>query len=362
MSFADNDPVPSLRQLRTVRSIERNGSLSGAARELNRTQSAISKALSEMEARLGIRLFDRFAHGVAPTAHGKLLIDRIREAELQFERAARAHKTALRRQPRIQKNPVFTMEISAKRLAAFIAVRETGDVRQAAAVAGVTVSAVYDSLRTLEELLELPLFESAAAGLRSTPFADILASHAQLALSLLRHGIDEIRSIDGTIRGQLIIGTLPYSRTVIVPRAIHRVLLAHGEIAIRTREGPYDVLEAAPSTSSLAQRVNCRQIRRCIPKTCSRMNWPSLAEQVTRLRPANGCQLRRYSTTAGYYRRDQHRHDSCSTGFSLSGVQKSRRRLSRRVPCLRPADYFWKVTASLCCQRTRSNSIRPLVY
>jgi hypothetical protein len=37
--------------------------------------------------------------------------------------------------------------------------------------------------------------------------------HIRLALSLIRHGIDEIRSIDGTVRGRLAIGTLPYSRT-----------------------------------------------------------------------------------------------------------------------------------------------------
>ncbi len=242
---------PSLRQLRTVRSIDRHGSLTGAARALNRTQSAVSKALSELEAHLGVTLFDRFAHGVQPTAHGALLIGRIREAEVQFNLAARAHRAALRRPPRLRQNPLFTMEISAKRLLAFLAVYETCDVRQAAADEGVTPSAIYDSLRALEELLELPLFEPAATGLRSTSFSDVLAMHLRLALSLIRHGIDEIQCLDGNIRGRLMIGTLPYSRTVIVPRAIHHVLLAHSRIAIRTREGPYDVLERALRSGGL---------------------------------------------------------------------------------------------------------------
>jgi len=243
--------LPSLRQLRTVRSIDRHGSLSGAARALNRTQSAVSKALSELEAHLGVPLFDRFAHGVQPTAHGALLIGRIREAEVQFDLAARAHRAALRRPPRLRHNPLFTMEIGAKRLLAFLAVHETREVRRAAAAEDVTPSAVYDSLRALEGLLELALFEPAATGLRSTSFGDVLAMHLRLALSLIRHGVDEIHSLDGTVRGRLIIGTLPYSRTVIVPRAIHHVLLAHSRIAIRTREGPYDVLERALRSGGL---------------------------------------------------------------------------------------------------------------
>ncbi|MEX2495486.1 MAG: LysR substrate-binding domain-containing protein [Woeseia sp.] len=256
MTFADegrepSSDLPSLRQLRTVRSIDRHGSLSGAARALNRTQSTVSKALSELESYLGVPLFDRYAHGVQTTARGGLLIRRIREAEVQFDLAARAQRAVLRSPPSLRHNPVFTMEISARRLLAFLAVHETRDVRQAALAEGVSPSAVYDSLRALEGMLEIPLFEPTATGLRSTAFADVLAMHVQLALSLIRHGIDEIRSLDGTIQGRLIIGTLPYARTVIIPRAIHRVLLAHPRISIRTREGPYDMLERTLRSGSL---------------------------------------------------------------------------------------------------------------
>lgn len=243
--------IPSLRQLRMLRAIDRHGSLSGAARALNRTQSAVSKALSELEAALGVRLFDRRPAGVTPTAHGKRLIERIHEAGAQFDLAARAYRAALRRPPRLQHNPVFTMEIGRRRLSTFLAVHELRDVRLAARAEGITPSAVYDTLRTLEDVLELPLFEPAAAGLRSTVFADVFAMHVRLALSLLRHGVDEIRSAGGRITGRVVVGTLPYSRTLILPRAIHRVLSAHPGIAIGTREGPYDVLETALRSGSL---------------------------------------------------------------------------------------------------------------
>lgn len=235
----------SLKSLRCVRAIADSGSLTTAAETLNRTQSALSKALAELEHRLGVPLFDRYSHGVETTAYGELLVNRIHEAELLLEQAARSHRSNLQSTPQQQHNPLFTLEVSHKRVEAFLAVHELRHVGRAAQKMGLTRAAVYDSLRTLESLLELPLFESSAAGLRSTAYADVLASHLSLAFSLIQHGLDEIASMDGNLRGRLVIGTLPYSRTVLVPRTIHRVLEQHPNLQIATREGPYDVLERA---------------------------------------------------------------------------------------------------------------------
>lgn len=235
---------PSLRQLRAACLIADHGSLTAAASAMNRTQPAITKSLRDLEEQLGVALFDRFAHGMEATPHGKLLIARIREAEAQFEAAGRAY-AQWRREPSPSRNAVFDMQVSRSRLAAFLAVHEARDVTRAAERLGTTRAAIYDSLRTLESLLDLPLFESTASGMRSTGFADLLAMHMTLAFTLIRHGIDEVLSLDGATRGQLVIGTLPYSRTTLVPRAIHRVLRAHPQLRIRTREGPYDVLEQA---------------------------------------------------------------------------------------------------------------------
>jgi LysR family transcriptional regulator of gallate degradation len=235
----------SLKSLRCVRAIADCGSLTLAAETLNRSQSALSKALTDLEQRLGVPLFDRYSHGVETTAYGDLLVHRIHEAELQLQQAARAHRSSLQSPPQQQHNPIFTMEVSRKRVEAFLAVHELRHIGRAAQKIGLTRAAVYDSLRTLESLLEQPLFESTTAGLRSTAYADALATHLSLAFSLIQHGLDEIASVDGSIRGRLVIGTLPYSRTMLVPRSIHRVLEQHPRLQIATREGPYDVLERA---------------------------------------------------------------------------------------------------------------------
>lgn len=235
----------SLRQLRAVRHVAKYGSVSAAAQALNRTQPAVSRSLAELEAQLGVPLFDRLSFGVVPTSHGLQLVERIKEAEREFERARLAYQSSDSRSPSLVRSPVFTMEISLKRLFAFLAVHEHRDVGRAAEANGVTRAAIYNSLKNLETLLGGSLFERSGDGMRPTTAAADLANHLSLACALLQIGLDEVVSGDGEVRGNVVAGTLPYVRTAIIPRAIVRVLQDYPRVQITTREGPYDTLERA---------------------------------------------------------------------------------------------------------------------
>jgi len=61
-----------MRLLRTFESAARLSSFSLAAEELHTTQSSVSRAISDLEYRLGRRLFDRLHRGVRLTAEGEL--------------------------------------------------------------------------------------------------------------------------------------------------------------------------------------------------------------------------------------------------------------------------------------------------
>ncbi len=63
-----------LDHLATIVAIARRASFSAAARDVNKTQAAVSFIVARLERRLERRLFDRSPRGVTPTAHGKLLI------------------------------------------------------------------------------------------------------------------------------------------------------------------------------------------------------------------------------------------------------------------------------------------------
>jgi DNA-binding transcriptional LysR family regulator len=59
--------------LETFRQVARHGSISGAARRLAYTQSAVSRQVAALEVGFGVRLFDRRAGGVQLTEHGRCL-------------------------------------------------------------------------------------------------------------------------------------------------------------------------------------------------------------------------------------------------------------------------------------------------
>lgn len=66
----------NLQKLRHVIAVDRSGSVSGAARLLHVTQSAVTKNVADVEREIGYPLFDRLARGVATTLAGRNFIDR----------------------------------------------------------------------------------------------------------------------------------------------------------------------------------------------------------------------------------------------------------------------------------------------
>lgn len=78
----------TMRHLRMVMAVAEDGSLVAAGRHLNMTQSAITKALQEVEHLLGVPLFERTNRGVRPTIYGQTLAGHARVVSAQFMRAA----------------------------------------------------------------------------------------------------------------------------------------------------------------------------------------------------------------------------------------------------------------------------------
>ncbi|OLF14642.1 LysR family transcriptional regulator [Actinophytocola xanthii] len=89
-----------LRELRYFRAVATEGSLSRAAATLGMAQPPLSRAISQLERRLGVRLLDRDNRGVSPTPAGETLLaetarvlDAVSAAVHRTRRAARANPT-----------------------------------------------------------------------------------------------------------------------------------------------------------------------------------------------------------------------------------------------------------------------------
>ena len=249
----DNFRIPgvSLRHLKSALYVAECKNVTRAANKLNRSQTTITKAICELESTLGTRLFDRAATGMMPTVYGDALARRVRLVVDEFDKAGKSYQELKPGGRHYHSIPVFSLDISYKRLAAFVALYEKRNVTVAAQTLGVSKTAVYNSMRYLEDLLELPLFQSELNGVTPTELASVLVRHTKLAFSQIHHAIDDIANLDGVTQGRVVIGTLPYTRTYLTPVAINRLLEKYPQIDVVTREGPYDILESSLRTGDI---------------------------------------------------------------------------------------------------------------
>lgn len=85
-----------VRHLRIVKAIAKTGTVTGAARRLHLTQPAVSHALADLEARLGLKLFHRKPAGMVITGPGTRILETAAVVLEEVERAEadlRLHRT-----------------------------------------------------------------------------------------------------------------------------------------------------------------------------------------------------------------------------------------------------------------------------
>lgn len=241
----------SLRHLKSAFYVCEYKNVTRAANKLNRSQTAITKAIGELETTLDCVLFDRSSTGMMPTVHGDALAHRVNLALAEFERAGKTYQSYVPEGRPYQSIPVFSMDISYKRLAAFIALFQVRNISEASKILGVTNAAIYSSVRQMEELLDLRLFEREPDGVSPTRFAAVLALHTKLAFAEIRHALEDLASLEGVTKGSVAIGTLPYTRNYMIPRAINRFLDKHPQLGVTTQEGPYKLMQAGLRSGDL---------------------------------------------------------------------------------------------------------------
>ena len=77
----------SLRQMRAFVAVARRASFTGAAKELNLTQSALSLLIKDLESELGVRLIERTTRAVALSDVGRELLPSINQVLQDLDRA-----------------------------------------------------------------------------------------------------------------------------------------------------------------------------------------------------------------------------------------------------------------------------------
>lgn len=78
--MAESEMLSNLMQIRAFCQVVDQGSVSRAADELYRTQSAVTRAIRDLEQALDVPLFERHANGMLLTDFGKCVLPRARRA------------------------------------------------------------------------------------------------------------------------------------------------------------------------------------------------------------------------------------------------------------------------------------------
>jgi DNA-binding transcriptional LysR family regulator len=124
-----------------------------------------------------------------------------------------------------------------RRVRQFLYAYERGSIGQAAQELNVTQPALSKSLRSLEQDLQVKLFERTPLGVVPTVFGEALALHAKAIQSELRNAQNQIEYMRGATRGHVTVGIGPSMAPHLMPTASLRLLEERPGIKLTVREG-----------------------------------------------------------------------------------------------------------------------------
>ncbi|HSI59344.1 MAG TPA: LysR family transcriptional regulator [Ideonella sp.] len=235
--------VERLRSLRCLVAVARQGSAIRAAEAIHLSQPAVTRAVLDLEAYCGLALFERASRGMIATAAGERAAQR---AEMLLQHLARGASEALALAPpqarRAGLPDRFAGAVPAASLKALAAVAISASEARAAEALGISQPAVHRSLHLLEDLAGVALFQKSARGTRLTHSGEALLRRIKLAFAEARAMESDIAAWRGEVRGRVIVGALPLSVSMVLPRAVDAVLRRHPDMEVTVVDGTYESL------------------------------------------------------------------------------------------------------------------------
>jgi LysR family pca operon transcriptional activator len=114
--------------------------------------------------------------------------------------------------------------VKVRHLQTFVEVARQKSVVKAAELLHVSQPAVTKTIRELEEVLGVAVFERDGRGIKITRYGDVFLRHAGAALTALRQGLDSVSHERFGEAPPIRIGALPTVSTRIMPRAVELFL------------------------------------------------------------------------------------------------------------------------------------------
>ncbi|CAM4114591.1 LysR family transcriptional regulator [Acinetobacter pragensis] len=235
----------NLMQLKFFLTVAEFQNISKAAEHLYRTQSAITRAIADLEKQLNAELFERHHNGVILTEIGhhihaqvKSAIEELRQIPLLVHQYK--HQGAA---PSQNINEPFFL-YNTRRLDIFSTLYLTKGMKNTASLLGITQPAVSASVKLLEEALNIELFIRTPNGIKATEICDLLQQNIKRCLNIIHDVPNQTADFIGKLQGTVRIGALPLIRTFLLPKAIASLAAHSPAIRFLTFENAYESLVA----------------------------------------------------------------------------------------------------------------------
>ncbi|WP_330256001.1 LysR substrate-binding domain-containing protein [Nocardia sp. NBC_00565] len=131
-----------------------------------------------------------------------------------------------------------------RHLVLVVTIAEHGSIMRAAEALHVTQPVVTRSLREVEEVLGVPLFDRYSRGVTLNVYGKSFVDHARAVLAQIRHAGEEISLLQSSDLGTVTVGTYLAGSNVLLPRAIAALKSSHPLLTVVVVEATPDVLEA----------------------------------------------------------------------------------------------------------------------
>ncbi|MCG7391115.1 LysR family transcriptional regulator [Pantoea sp. ACRSB] len=235
----DNDI--KIMQLRSLCMVAERGTVSSAAENLFRTQSAITRSIRDLEHTLAVPLFERHASGMLLTEHGKCVLPRAQRAIQELNQIpALLARFKQRESLRDDAEPVWLFNV--RRLQIFLRLYHLHHTQSVASLLNISQPAVSAALKVLEKGAGVALFQRSPKGMIPSAAAREMAPHISRSLNEIRHIPEDLAAQAGVLQGTVNVGALPLCRSTILPRAIARLVAAHPAVKVVTNESAYSAL------------------------------------------------------------------------------------------------------------------------
>ena len=241
-SFRPPRLLEYLRALHCLAAIAQHGSAVKAAAAIHLSQPAITRAIAELEKFTGLQLFERTTKGMVPTSCGAQLAQRAQFLQQQLEKGVLDASAVTPATDRHASAHRFASAVSPSSLRALAAVALWPSETLAAQHLGLTQPAVHRALKSLEHLAGMTLMQKSPRGTRLTQAGEALLRRVKLAIAEASAMEADIAHRHGHMRGRIVIGALPLSVTMILPKVLSQLFATQPEVEVTVIDGTYESL------------------------------------------------------------------------------------------------------------------------